>query len=173
MLRQCIIIIIDRGRYTQNHGRAGGAGVPGNPTKNLDRLRHVFLPLRIYFTYLSPSPSPSPSPPSLPLPSLSLSLSPSLYLPLPLSLSLCLSPSLSVSLSLALISLSALFPHSTLSICFLSQTVPFSLLHLFQNTLRPQKNCNSIILSGFVFSNYLKKNIHKIGKNRISDSGVI
>ena len=31
-----------------------------------------------------------------------------------------------------------------------------SLVHLSQNTLRPQHNCNIIILNGFGFSNYLK-----------------
>ena len=39
-----------------------------------------------------------------------------------------------------------------------------SQVHLFQNTLRPQKNCNRIVLNGFVFSNYLKTTYTKSAK---------
>ena len=41
---------------------------------------------------------------------------------------------------------------------------PLSLVHLFQNTLRPQKNCSRISLNGFVFSNYLKTTYTKSAK---------
>ena len=37
-------------------------------------------------------------------------------------------------------------------------------VHLFQNTLRPKKNCNRIVLNGFVFSNYLKTTYTKSTK---------
>ena len=40
----------------------------------------------------------------------------------------------------------------------------YSPVHLFQNTLRPQKNCNRIVLNGFVFSNYLKTTYTKSAK---------
>ena len=42
--------------------------------------------------------------------------------------------------------------------------VDHSLVHLLQNTLRPQKNCNRIVLNGFVFSNYLKTTYTKSTK---------
>ena len=37
-------------------------------------------------------------------------------------------------------------------------------VHLFQNTLRPPKNCNRIVINGFVFSNYLKTTYTKSAK---------
>ena len=43
-------------------------------------------------------------------------------------------------------------------------TLENSPVHLFQNTLRPQKNCNRIVLNGFVFSNYLKTTYTKSAK---------
>ena len=45
-----------------------------------------------------------------------------------------------------------------------SRAIRYSLVHLFQNTLRPPKNCNRIVLNGFVFSNYLKTTYTKSAK---------
>ena len=45
-----------------------------------------------------------------------------------------------------------------------SSKLDYSLVHLFQNTLRPKKNCNRIIFNGFAFSNYLKSTYTKSAK---------